>query len=319
MLFNLEVCLTTVQKVAFLLTVIFIGYMMRRSGKVEHKAAKVLSILTTHIFAPAYSLRTLPDNFTVDRLGSNLAVLGLSCVLLFGVIYLARFIAKKVGRTNFETRSLSYVFAFANTAYFGFPVMEGVFGQAVLSQFMIFCIPFNFAQGSYGYGLFMSEGQKINWKKAFTSPVMVSYYVGITMGLTGITTKGFLTDAVVGLSTCMSPASMLCAGIVLGDFSVKKLLAGFRPYLYSLIRLIGVPAVFAPPLFAMIYFLKIDGIFLILPMAALALPVGLNTVVYPESFGYDASDNAKLCFISFVMSILTLPVVFSLVSAAAGL
>ena len=108
---------------------------------------------------------------------------------------------------------------------------------------------------------------------------------------------------------------MLSAGIVLGGFGAKKLLAGYRPYAFSLIRLVGIPLLFGIPLFLAVQFFHISGVFLILPMAALAMPVGLNTVVYPESFGYDASDNAKLCFVSFVMSILTLPVVFSLVSA----
>lgn len=318
-MFNLEVCLLTVQKVSFLLTVIFIGYIMRRSGKVEHKAAQVLSVLTTHIFSPAYTLKTLPNNFTVDNLGSNVAVLGLSCALLVLVVFLSRFMAKKLGRTDFETRSLSYVFAFANTGYFGYPVIEGVFGDAVLSQFMIFCIPFNITLYSYGYGLFMSEGKKINWKKILISPVMLSYYVGIVMGLTGLSAEGFLADAVSGLGACMSPASMLSAGIVLGGFGAKKLLAGVRPYAFSLLRLVAIPALFAVPLYLAVRFGNISGIFLVLPMAALAMPVGLNTVVYPESFGYDASENAKLCFVSFVMSILTLPVIFSLVSSVAGL
>ncbi len=318
-MFNLEVCLLTVQKVSFLLTVIFIGYIMRRSGKVEHKAAQVLSVLTTHIFSPAYTLKTLPNNFTVDNLGSNVAVLGLSCALLVLVVFLSRFMAKKLGRTDFETRSLSYVFAFANTGYFGYPVIEGVFGDAVLSQFMIFCIPFNITLYSYGYGLFMSEGKKINWKKILISPVMLSYYVGIVMGLTDLSAKGFLADAVSGLGACMSPASMLSAGIVLGGFGAKKLLAGVRPYAFSLLRLVAIPALFAVPLYLAVRFGNISGIFLVLPMAALAMPVGLNTVVYPESFGYDASENAKLCFVSFVMSILTLPVIFSLVSSVAGL
>lgn len=318
-MFNLEVCLLTMQKVAFLLSVIFIGYIMCRSGKVDHKAAKVLSVLTTHIFSPAYTLKTLPNNFTVDKLGSNLAVLGLACLLLLPVVTLSRFLAKKLGRTDFETRSLTYVFAFANTGYFGYPVIEGVFGEAMLSQFMIFCIPFNITLYSYGYGLFMSKGQKINWKKVLISPVMVSLYIGIVMGLTGVSASGFVADAVSGLGACMSPASMLSAGIVLGGFGAKKLLSGIRPYVFSLIRLVGIPALFAVPLYLAVRFLGASAIFLILPMAALALPVGLNTVVYPESFGYDASDNAKLCFVSFVMSILTLPVVFSLIAAVSGL
>ena len=103
---------------------------------------------------------------------------------------------------------------------------------------------------------------------------------------------------------------MLSAGIVLGSFPLKKLVCGVRPYLYSLIRLIGLPLLFGVPL----YFLHIGDIPFALCITALALPVGLNTVVFPEAMGIDSSENAKLCFISFIMSILTLPFVFSILS-----
>ena len=142
---------------------------------------------------------------------------------------------------------------------------------------------------------------------------MISYYVGITLGLCGVSLSGFVADAAEGLGACMSPASMLSAGIVLGGFGLKKLLSGLRPYLYSAIRLLALPLVFALPLLL----LGARGIYLTLPLCSMALPVGLNTVVFPESFGIDSSENAKLCFVSFLMSILTLPVVLALVSAAA--
>jgi predicted permease len=176
-------------------------------------------------------------------------------------------------------------------------------------------MPFNVALDSYGYSLFMENHGRINWKKVLFPPVMLGYYGGITLGLFGVNLSGFLGDAVKGLGACMSPASMLSAGIVLGTFGLKKLVSGARPYLYGLIRLAGIPLLFGVPLFL----LGARGVYLALPLAAISMPVGLNTVVFPESFGLDASDNAKLCFVSFIMSILTLPVVFAVASAVAGL
>ena len=48
-----------------------------------------------------------------------------------------------------------------------------------------------------------------------------------------------------------------------------------------------------------------------------SLPLGLNLVVFPESLGFekDAENNAKLCFISFLMSLITLPCIFTLLTA----
>ena len=52
-----------------------------------------------------------------------------------------------------------------------------------------------------------------------------------------------------------------------------------------------------------------------LPVLApgICLPLGLNLVVYPESLGYEkeAADNAKLCFISYVLALAVLPCLFA--------
>ena len=41
------------------------------------------------------------------------------------------------------------------------------------------------------------------------------------------------------------------------------------------------------------------------------MPLGLNLVVFPESLGEDASGNAKLCFVSYILAAFILPVTFA--------
>ncbi len=309
-MFSFEVCLLTLQKVAFLLSVILTGFLLYRGKIIERKAAGMLSVLTTTVFSPAYCLSFLPQTFTVENLSENLLVLFLSLALLGPVLAFSVFLSKKVAKSDFERRSLNYIFAFANTGYFGYPVIEGVFGPEALGQFMVFCIPFNICLYSYGYSLFMNDGKKPPLKKILFSPVMISYYLGMIMGLLGLSFPGFLKDTVTGLGACMSPASMLSAGIILGTLPLKKLLSGTRPYLFSLVRLALIPAFFGLVLFTV----GVRGIYLTIAVSALSMPCGMNTVVFPESFGYDATDNAKLCFVSCILSIITLPLVFGLIS-----
>ena len=58
------------------------------------------------------------------------------------------------------------------------------------------------------------------------------------------------------------------------------------------------------------------GLYLVLPLLIVGLPLGMNLVVYPESQGREkeAGDNAKLCLISYLMAILVLPFTFALIS-----
>ncbi len=311
-MFNIPVFLTTIQKVALLLVMIMIGYLLVKTKVVDRKAASVLSILTTNLFSPAYSITNLPRIFTKENLGSNLRLLGIGVIVIIIVIFAARLLARLLAKKGYERRNLSYIFAFSNTGFFGYPVIQGVFGDMVLSQFMLYCTPINIALNSYGYSLYRKDS-KFSFRRTFFTPPVVGIYIGCALGILNVQfpeNLSFIPDVTKNLGSCMSPASMLSAGIVLGSFPLKKLVLGVRPYLYSLIRLIGLPLLFGVPL----YFLGIGDIPFALCVTALALPVGLNTVVFPEAMGIDSSENAKLCFISFIMSILTLPFVFSILS-----
>ncbi len=314
-MFQMQVFLLTLQKVAFLLTIIFIGFFLRKKEKLSRDTATILSLLTTNLFSPAYILSTLPQNFTMEKLKSNSTLLLISAATVVCAVLLGRFLAFRLGRSDFEKKSLCYALTFANTGYFGYPVVQGVFGDEVLAQFLIYCIPFNIVLYSYGYGLFMEKKQKFSLKGILFSPVMISYYLGIVLGLSGIRLPAFLADAADALGACMSPASMLSAGIVLGAMKFANLLSSPRSYLYSFIRLIGIPSLFG----IFMYLLHLRGIFLALPLVGLSMSMGLNTVVFPESFGKDASENAKHCFVSVLLSVFTLPVVFAVISAVTGM
>jgi len=74
--------------------------------------------------------------------------------------------------------------------------------------------------------------------------------------------------------------------------------------------LIGIPALIGGVLFL----LGVRGMYLALPVMLLAMPLGLNLVVFPESMGIDASGNAKMCFVCNMLTICVIPVVFALLS-----
>lgn len=315
-MFDVTVFLLTLEKVAFLLLFIFIGYALRRKNKLNRDSAMAISVLTTWVFSPAYTVINLPKTFTLENLGSNALLIGTATLLVFPVIGVARFLALKLGRDGFERRTLSYMLAFSNIGYFGYPVVEGVFGDEVLAKFMVFCLPFNLAICSYGYSLFMqASGKKFRLGGVLLSPLMLGCYAGYFLGLTGLRLPSLLDTAFTAAGACMSPASMLLAGIVMGSFPLKKLLSGVRPYLLGVVRLLLIPLLFGIPL----YLFGVRGIYLFLSLVIISMPSGMNIVVYPESLGQDASDNAKLCFVSTLMSLVTLPFVFSLIKMISGL
>lgn len=311
--FMLDIGLLTLENVASLLIYMAIGYILRRSGKLPSQTSAVLSTLTTTIFLPAYTIQNLSQSFTVDKLGANLSLFGLGSLFILLAIVVGLILAKLLGRTDFEKKTYRYAFTFPNYGYFGYPVIEGVFGSSMLAKMLIFCIPVSIATSTYGYFLFSKE-KRITLKQILTTPTVIAIIVGCGLGLSGLQLPKLLSKFLSGTGSCMSPTSMLLGGFVLGKFPLRKLLSGVRGYWLSAIRLLGIPLLFG----IILMLCGASGTYLMLPVLVFALPLGMNMVVFPESYGIDASDNARTCFVSYLLAVVILPLTFSLIFHLAG-
>ena len=210
----------------------------------------------------------------------------------------------------FKTNSsFNYAFTIPNYGYFGYPVVEGVFGTEVLSQLMIFGLPMSIVCNTYGYLLFVKD-RKLTLLEILKMPLILSVILGCALGLSGLELPGLVNDVLSGAAACMSPASMLLAGFVLGGFPLKDLMKGKLSYAMTAIRLIGMPLLFA----GVLWLLGVRGMYLALPVMILSMPLGLNLVVFPESMGVDASRNAKMCFVCNLFTVVVLPFTFALLS-----
>lgn len=312
----LEVFGLTISKVGMLLIFIGIGYFLRWHHDLPDDAGRVLSLLCTLVFLPAYFITNMSKNVTMDALGEKTLLVGYGGLFVLCAIGLAYLLSKPFGRSRMERNSLLYAFSFPNYGYFGYPVIEGVFGSAVLADAMVFLIPTSLIAHSFGYALFVGDG-KVPIKKVLLTPIVISELTGIVIGLSGLVLPPFIDSALKGLGSCMSPCSMLLAGFMLGKFPLKKLLTGWRPFVYSAIRLIAIPLIFG----TVLVLLGAKDQFLMMPLLIAGIPLGLNLVVYPESQGHEkqASDNAKLCFVSYLLALFVLPFTYAILTKLVGI
>ena len=106
----------------------------------------------------------------------------------------------------------------------------------------------------------------------------------------------------------MSPLAMMLTGFVVANFSFKKLASVKRIYLASVLRLVVLPLVFV----LILKLLNTDPTVIMLTLCATAMPLGLNTVVFPAAYGGDTTPGASMALISHVLSIITIPVMFAI-------
>ena len=312
----LEVFNLTLSKVGMLLIFISAGYILRRSHRLPENAGRVLSLLCVTIFSPAYSILNLSRNLRIEVLGEKLLLVSYGLAFAAVAIVIGIVLGRLMGRSPVDKSSLTYAFTFPNYGYFGYPVIEGVFGTAMLGDFMVFAIPSSLLCCSYGYVLFQKD-KKYNIMRLLKTPLIASLVLGVVLGLTGIKLPALLESALSGAGACMSPCSMLLAGFMLGKFPLKQLFSGVRPYYLTAIRMVGIPVALG----AVMYLCGLRGSWLFWPLVFSCLPLGLNLVVYPESNGFEkeAGDNAKLCFISYVLALVVLPCLFAVLTKICGM
>jgi len=312
----LEVGLLTLKNVGILLVFIGLGYALQHSHKFPEDAAKVISTLTTMLFLPAYSISNLARNFAPEKIGQKAALLGYGVLFIAVAVGIGLLLARIFGKDLFDRHSLTYAFTFPNYGYFGYPVIAGVFGQEMLADILVFTIPMGVACHTFGYLLF-SPDKKIQWKKVLLSPTILAVLIGSSIGLSGLRMPSFVQEILDTAGSCMSPASMLLAGFLLGKFPLKKLVSGIRAYWLTAIRLVGIPLLFG----AVLLLCGIGGQYFLFPLLVTSLPLGLNLVVFPESYGLEesATENARICFVSYLLSLVVLPVSFALIHHLSGL
>ncbi len=308
----------TLKQVAILLLYILLGYFLCRKKVIGKETSKILSKLLVYVFSPAYIFGTARW-LTASKISVYLVIVCAGVLVLILSVILAHFLAKPFSNSKFERNLYKYIFAFSNFGYFGYPLIEAVFGPEILALFMLFALPVTMAIYSYGYYILTdvdienkeAPSIKDKLKRVFSIPSIASI-VTVVIGLLPITVPEIVFELLEPAKNCYSVSAMILVGVSLSAFSLKELLLSFKPYLLGVVRLIVIPLLLGGVAFALYKWLNFSSVILIFVVAFCSLPVGMNVVIYPESVGMDGSLGAKSCFISYILAIATIPVWFYL-------
>ena len=93
------------------------------------------------------------------------------------------------------------------------------------------------------------------------------------------------------------------AGVVISDYKLRDMLGQWQVYIIAAMRLLVIPIVAG-------FVLKLLGQdWLILPtLMVLAMPCGMNTIVFPKLIGQDCKPGAALAFITTLLCVVTIPI-----------
>ncbi len=316
----MELFLLTLTRMATLAAFVLIGFTVTRLGCLPKVAPAVLSRLENTVFIPALVLGTFLVNFTRDTLARAGEIFLFSLLLNGGLLLLAHFVAPLVSRNAYLRRIVTYGLAFPNFGFMGIPVVGGLFPEYTF-EYVVFTLPLWLLIYLYGAPFLLlesdDEGKRrrslLSRLRPLMNPMFIGMLIGAAVGLLAIPVPDCLLEVIDSLGGCMSPLAMMITGMIFATMPLRRVLKSPAVYTATVIRLVLIP-------------LAVGGLLLLLnavggsipeatrisALCAIAMPLGLNTVVIPAAYGRDTSVAAGMALVSHLVSIVSIPLVLTL-------
>jgi predicted permease len=305
--------ITTIESVAVLLGIGLLGFWIIKRNIVPGKALGLLSPLALDIALPSLIFVNIIQQFqpTVYPTWWHLPLWWLFFTLITaGLTGLCMFLSKKQQRREFAI-SLFY----QNAIFFPLAILTGMFGvdsfyPSFLFLFTMFYAAFFFSTSH----LFFKRQQTttFNWKRIF-HPVLFATILGVGFKVTGSYT--IIPDFVLSLFTLLGGMTIPLIMIILGgnvynDFQEKGTLQTIEIAKFVLVKNFLFPLVFL----IILLFLKPPYYVSLLILLQSAVPPVTAVPLITERFGGNRAITNQFIVASFILSLISLPLMVSLFS-----
>lgn len=291
-----------------------VGYALAKKKLLPEDASQTLSKLLTLLFCPALTLNNLATNLNRNSIREHRDLLIVSTVVIVLSILIVRPMSRWLSKGDEDLRGiLDYNLIYGNYGYIGYPMIQGVFGEAALSRFLLYATPLNVV--CYTYGRIVVEGRKKLSLKFLLTPLSLSLWIGLFIGVMEIKLPSVVTGFLAASGNCMGPVSMLITGMMLSRVDLLQCFREPRNYLFAALRLAVLPLA----ALAVMFPLGVRGEALFFTGCFMCFPFGNNSIVFREAMGRDAQKAAGMTLVSYAFSLITVPAMFTLFRSLSGL
>ncbi len=310
----------TLRQMLTMFAFILVGYVLRKGKILPEGSGVTMARLETYLFVPALSLSNMIKHCTVATFRENWTLILYGAVIFAVCLLLAiplsnLFIPRaKTSAEEYQRSIYRYALTFANYGFVGNFLILGVFGDEFLFKYQMFCFVVGIFCTSYGLYLLIPKekgaGFWHNLKKSLTAPPMLALVAGMAIGLLGLSNyvPPFFATMLTNAGACQGPVAMVLAGFVIAGFPIKEILVNTKVYVATFLRMIAIPAL----LVLALRLLHVPTEVQVLALICFGTPLGLNSIVYPETYGGDVKTGAAMATISHTLSVVIIPLMYLL-------
>ena len=318
----MDVFLHAASQMAILFILLIVGLVARRLRLMNDRFDTMLSQLVMKVALPAMILSSVLTNENLPDAQTILLLIGCSVVAYTIIILIAELVPRLYrGKSPASKGTHSFIIAFGNVGFIGFPVLSAIFGPSAVFYGAVYNIPYNIALFSIGEAMIKRRdsadrphvGMRERAKaiaRTLANPCMAACVLSIVLALAKVTdVGGIIGTSCSYLGQLTVPASMLIIGSSLAKMSLKSMVSHLTPYISALFRLLVVPLL----VFTVFRFFIDDSLVLGVLTVSSAMPVASVGTMRCLVHGGDVDTMMRGTFLTTVLSLLTIPLIALLV------
>lgn len=297
----MEAMMVIVGKVAVILILIAVGYVVTKRGWITERGASEITSLLIKIVTPCLIVNSFlgsTDSLKVSEMLLALAVSALSLGISLA-ISLVTFRKEPPERQ----KVLRFAVIFSNAGFMGIPLVESIVGSKGVIYGSFFVVAFNVICWTYGYSM-MSGGAKMNIKTVLLNPGIIGLIFGLPIYFLKIQLPAILAEPVGFLSNLNTPLAMLVIGSYIARVNLHSFISDMAVYKMAFLRLVAAPALYLLVLMV----IRPEPDLLVSSIIQASAPVAANTVLFAVQYHQDSELASKTVAVSTVLSIITIPV-----------
>lgn len=289
-----------------ILFAIGVGFAANRMGILNEDTNQRISRLLLTFTVPAMIVASVITGETLPPLSVILSILMVGAIFYGLEMLFVLVVPRIIGGTPLQRGVWSYVLAFPNVAFIGYPVVVSLFGQEALFYAAILCLPFNLLTYTIGAGM-LGGGSSFHWKQLL-SPCTVTSVLALVLALARVRPPALVGEMLAFTGDLTVPLSLLLVGSLLAGIPMKQMLGGARVWIVTALRLLVLPVLLSLILGAMDIHPMVVGV----AVTQMAMPAAINGNMLCMAYGGDSDTMAQVTFITTAVSIVTIPLIASI-------
>jgi predicted permease len=305
----MNISILLMQQIVQLFLMIFMGYLIVKTGLVRDDDSKVLSKIILYLIVPCVIINAFQVDYTTDTVKGLLIAFAASVmtqVILLVVISVA---GKLLHLNEVEVASVYY----SNSGNLIVPIVTFILGQ----EWVLYGCVFMSVQLVFLWThckKIISREASYDWKKIILNINMISIFIGVILFFTGIRLPEIIGNTLASVGTMIGPASMIVTGMLFAGMNLKQIFANKRVYFITFLRLIVVPliALVLIKLSNLASFSADGNKIMLIVFLAIITPSASTVTQMCQVYGNDSKYASAINVMTTLLSIITMPVMVML-------